>query len=154
MAIPSPSQAVLNARQRRGGLGAASEVRWQWFLREVSDKIKFTLLDRTKIITSHVMSKVVKNLSTPVVKGTGPMGGRVVVNRSKPGEFPRAETTQLMKTIFSDVVEFVDGSCEGYIGTPLDYGVILELKMNRSFLVRTLDESRPDIVKVLTGPIK
>jgi len=42
---------------------------------------------------------------------------------------------------------------DGYVGTPLDYGAILELKMNRSFLRRTLDEERPTIMKILRKPI-
>jgi len=57
-----------------------------------------------------------------------------------------------MKTIFSDV-RFEDGGWTGYVGTPLDYGVILELRMNRSFLVRTLREKTPDLTRILTGPI-
>jgi hypothetical protein len=134
-------------------MGAASDVRWQWFIKEVSDKISLTMLERTRIATNFVMSKVIRNISTAVTKGTGPRGGRVVTNRSKSGEFPHAETTQLMKTIFSDVREFGDGSCEGYVGTPLPYGLILEVRMGRSFLVRTLNEERAEIVRILTGPI-
>lgn len=45
---------------------------------------------------------------------------------------------------------------EGFVGTPLDYGLVLEVskKLDRSFLKRTLDEERPLVMRLLLGPIK
>ena len=77
-----------------------------------------------------------------------------MTGRSKPGEFPHAETTQLLKTIFGEVRQTARGVWDGFIGTPLSYGLILEIKMNRSFLVRSLNEERGNIKRILTGPIK
>ena len=153
MSTPAPSAAVIAAQQRRVGAGAASEVRFQWFLREVSDKISITMRERVRVATEHLKSKVVRNISRPVTKGKGPFGGRVVTNRSLPGEYPKAETTSLLKGIFSDVIDFGNGTVDGIVGTPLDYGLILETRMNRSFLVRTLGEEQQTINRILTGPI-
>lgn len=156
--MPQPSEAVLRALKRRsqtgiGGLAGTSAakqaIRIEWFIKEVSDKINFTMKQRVRIATELVKSQVVKNIS----KAVGKSGGRVT-ERSKPGEFPRADTTQLMKSIFGDTRTTADGAHEGYVGTPLDYGVILELYRDRSFLRRTLDELRTPVTRILSGPIR
>lgn len=139
-------RAAMARRQQRAGERSA---RIEWFIQNVSDKIAHTMHQRVTIATHYVKDKVVRNISRPVTKKKG---GRVT-DRSKPGEFPKADTTQLMKTIFDEVQR--DGkSATGYIGTPLLYGLILETKMNRSFLQRTLEEERSTITRILTGPIK
>ena len=149
-----PSAAVMAARGRRGAVAKRQAVSWEWFNREVVDKISMTMKGRMMLVTDFLRNKVVKNISRPVTKGTGPRGGRVVTNRSKPGEFPKAETTLLMKTIFGMVRPGGKDVWDGFVGTPQDYGVILELRMNRSFLVRTLNEELPSVRRILTGPIK
>ena len=163
MAAQQPSAAVLAARARRSGAGAERAARIDWFADNVIDKVAMTLRQRTKIATDMLKDQVVRNISRPVTKlktgGGRDSAGRFlktsqkVTDRSKPGEFPKADTTQLMKTIFSDTVKTASGY-EGYVGTPLDYGVILETRRQRSFLVRTLNEMRPQITRILTGPIK
>ena len=149
-----PSEAVLGARGRRAGGQAARNVRIEWFIKEVSDKVAMTMKARVKLATEIVRNKVVKNISRPVTKGTGPRGGKVVTDRSKEGEYMKAETTQLMKTVFSDVRQTAPGVWDGFVGTPQDYGVILELRRNRKFLAATLNEERPTVKRILTGPIK
>ena len=154
VAVPNPNAAVLAARARRPGVAAASDVRWEWYIDKVTSKVSMTLTQRMRVATEYLKSCVVKNISTPVVKSRGPRGGRVVTGRSRPGEYPHAETTHLMKTVFSYVRPISRTVVEGFIGTPLDYGLILETKMNRSFLVRTLNEQRGRITKLLVGPIR
>lgn len=150
----APNAEVLAARERRVGAAGAGGVRWELFLDEVIDRVQMSVEQRVRTATEHLRKTIVDNISTPVTKALGPRSGRVVVTeRSKPGEFPRADTTLLMKTIFDDV-EFVDGGWEGRVGTPLDYGVFLELKMDRSFLVRTLNEEYDEIERILTGPLE
>lgn len=148
--------AIERARQRRSEQAAASLVRIQWFVREVSDKIALTARERVRVATEYLKSKVVQNISAPVVKSKGRRGRIVVSGRSKAGEFPRADTTQLIKGIFSTLGEPVRGMFEGYVGTPHDYGLILETsaELNRSFLVRTLREEEAVLRRILTGPIK
>lgn len=150
MAAMGPSKAVMAARSRR-----ATSVRWEWKDKQVFDKIAITLKARMRLAVTMLSQQVTKNISRPVTKSTGVRSGRIVVtNRSKPGEYPKADTTLLRKTIFADVRAAGRGSWDGFVGTPQDYGVILELRMKRSFLVRTLNENKQRIVKMLTGPIK
>ncbi len=149
----APSAAVLAARGRSSAGAAGDKARIEWFIKSVTDKVELSMKKRVKIATAFLLRQTTKNISRPVTKGTGPRGGRVVKNRSKGGEFPKADTTQLMKTLIEDVRKTGD-VWEGFVGTPLDYGVILETKLNRSFLVRTLNENRNNITRILTGPIK
>lgn len=152
-----PSPAVLEARARRAQANERSLIRTQWFIDEVCDKVAISLERRVRIATELVKSKVVKNISRPVTKtylttSTGASFVRIS-NRSVKGEFPKADTTLLMKTIFGDVRKLNDSSIEGNIGTPLDYGLFLEVSHDRSFLVRTLNEERSRISQILSGPI-
>lgn len=152
----APSAAVLKARAARAARSQDSDKNDKWFIREVSDKISMSMKQRTQLAAEFLKSKVVKNISRPVTKGHGPRGGRLITDRSKPGEYPKADTTQLMKSIFSDVRETKKGRWDGYVGTPLDYGAILELsqRLDRSYIRRTLDEERDNIKRILTGPIR
>ena len=151
--MPQPPAVVVEARNRRRTSAAAGGVRFEWFIREVSDKVAMALEERVRLATAHLLSAVVQNISSLVTKSRGPRGGHVVTDRSRPGEFPKADTTQLMKTTFSDVQNFGNGVVDGYVGTPLDYGLILETQMNRSFLVRSLNEENNNITRILTGPL-
>ena len=150
---PIANPAVEAGRARRAEAQAERDVRIEWFIQEVCGKVAIAMRERVKIATHLLKDRVVQNISTPVVKGVGPRGGRVITGRSKEGEFPHAETTQLMKTIFEEVRETEPGMYDGFVGTPLDYGLILETRMNRSFLVRTLNETREDITRILSGPV-
>jgi len=167
--IVTPSAAVLAARARRDEKAEGKELTVRWFIDEVSEKIELTMTKRVRIATEYVKDRIVRNISVPVVRGfeifkdtvldtdNGKTSTRkrretFVVERSQRGEFPRAETTQLMKTIFSEYRNGPGGP-EGYIGTPLDYGLILELRMDRSFLVRTLQEEADVVRSILSGPI-
>jgi hypothetical protein len=153
LAARNPLSALAAARTRRAGFAAKEVVRIEWFIKQTSDKIRLTLRQRVRLATALLKNKVVLNISIPVTKHKGPRGGTIVTNRSKPGEFPRADTVQLMRTIMSGTGGDRKSSW-GFVGTPLDYGLLLETKMNRSFLVRTLNEERGNIVRILTGPIK
>jgi hypothetical protein len=154
MATVNPK--VLEARARRVSDASSSKIRWEWFLREVNDKVATTMQRRVQMATEYVKSRIVQNISRPVTKVVGKRGWIVSTERSKSGEFPKADTTQLLKTIFSQVLETSPGVWDGFIGTPLDYGAILETsaRLNRSFLVRTLNEERETIVRMLAGPLK
>ena len=150
-----PSPAVLAARARREANQQAKDVRLEWYIKQVTTTIRLTLKQRVKLATHLVKTKVVTNISRPVTKTRVRGGGRsrtVVSNRSRPGEFPKVDTTQLMKSIFEDYKNPSPGVFDGYIGTPLDYGVILELYRDRSFLKRTLREQSSRVVAILVGP--
>lgn len=157
-----PSPAVLAARARREANQQAKDVRLEWYIKQVTTTIRLTLKQRVKLATHLVKTKVVTNISRPVTKQRfsrmvegGKWAHRIhVSNRSRPGEFPKADTTLLMKSIFEDYRSPSPGVFEGYVGTPIDYGVILELRRDRSFLVRTMHEQRMRVDAILSGPLK
>jgi hypothetical protein len=128
MAAKKPSAGVLKARAGRAGRQKESDVRWEWFINNVVSKTQLSMKSRVALATNLLRDRVVKNISRPVTKGVGPKGGKVVTNRSKPGEFPKAETTRLMKDIFADV--------------------------RKESGIRTLNENQHTVKKILTGPIK
>jgi len=153
MARIGPSAAVLAARSRATGAAGARDVRIESFVKKVEAKVSLTLKQRMQLATEHLWSTTVRNISKAVGKSSGPRSGRVVVTeRSRPGEFPRADTTQLMKTLFREVRSLNKGVVEGVVGTPTNYGLILETSMNRSFLVRSLNEQRGRITRMITTP--
>lgn len=154
--IKQPSAAVLAARARRGQQNSARGARVEWYLKNVSDVVQMTLKQRVTLATRHLRDQVLRNISKSVGRGTTKSGKTIVTERSKPGEFPRADTTQLMKSIFDEVRQTSKNQVDGYVGTPIDYGAILEtsVKLNRSFLVRTLNEETGTIKRILTGPLK
>jgi hypothetical protein len=142
------SAAVQAAKARRGKREDVQSQKDEWFIQKVVENTNLALADRVAIATNWLRDKVVKNISKPVTKEV--IGGITrVTERSLPGEFPRADTTNLLKTIIAEV-KTEGGVTEGYVGTPVDYGVILELKMDRSFLVRTWNAERANIVRMIT----
>ena len=145
------SAATESATLRRAVRGAKGSVRFQWFINEVNSTIQLTMRQRVVLATELVRSRVVRNISIPVTRGSGGQ----VIQRSKPGEFPRADTTTLKKDIFGITLSR-GGVSDGFVGTTLDYGLILEIskRFDRSFLLRTFKEELPVIRKILTGPIK
>lgn len=150
--MASFSPAVAAARSRRAGRAGRTAVEIESYVDEVSKRIDMTLKQRMTIAVTFLQDRIVKNISIPVTKEVA--GGRTrVTERSKPGEFPRADTTQLMKSIFWDVREDGPGQIAGFVGTPVWYSIPLETMMDRRFLTRTLDEERGSVVRILTGPI-
>ena len=149
----TPSAVIMDARARRGPT-AAGGVRWQWFTPDVLNRVNLTMYERVRVATEMLKSKIVTNLSTAVTVGSGPRGGRVVTGRSVSGEYPHAETSTLMRGIFLDIRKNRNGVVDGFIGTPHSYGLILETKMNRSFLVRTLLEERSRLGLILAAPMR
>lgn len=153
MAVTVP-KSVEQGRARRAATADQRAAKVEWFIKEVSENIRLPLKKRVQIATQFLQDRIVKNISVSVIIIS--KNGRSYTDetsRSAPGEFPRAETTQLMKSIFSEVREPQQGIIEGYVGTPIDYGVILELEMDRSFMVRTLNEEQTKLIAIMTGPI-
>lgn len=145
------SKAVTNALERRGVKARTSGAVVQSFIKQVHANVSLTLVDRVHLATEYLRTRIIKNISKPV--GRDKAGN--VIERSKPGEFPRADTTQLMKTIFTDYEDDPEGNwCEGYVATPLDYGLFLELFMDRSYLSRTLYEELDTIEEIIAGKVE
>lgn len=145
MVSSAEQQAGFSARQAR------VQTRIEWFGREVAQNVSITMKGRVKLAAQLTRDKTVANISRPVTKSKGPRSGRIVVTgRSVAGEFPRADTTRLMKDVFFDTTTTAAGTT-GIVGTTLDYGLILETRRDRSFLRRTLTEVRPIITLMLTS---
>ncbi len=138
------------------------EVKVQLFIDRVMREKTILVANRVKIAGNFLRDMVVANLSRPVRKlqssytsqdasGVATKHTRTAVDpdsRSKPGEFPRADSTRLMKNIFH---HHDAQRVESRIGTSLKYGLILETRMDRSFLRRTLNEMRYQIVRIVQG---
>lgn len=124
------------------------QTRLEWLGDKVAQKVTWGMATRLRLACQLLRDKIVLNISYPVTKYKN-AAGRIVVDpssRSKPGQFPHADTTRLMKDIYWVVN---DKALEGRAGTTLDYGIILELKMDRSFLIRTWNEMKTYVVSVL-----
>ena len=140
------------ARQRRI---TAWNTRLQWYGENVLRNINVGMAARLKAIGQLIRDKVVINISIPVVKEKSKRTNRIIVTeRSQPGEFPRADTTRLMKDIYWEYRPEIQSV---RVGTTLDYGVWLETRMNRSFLRRTFAEVAEEIRIILAtqggGPV-
>ena len=141
------------------------DVKVNLFIANTLKKVVLTVAQRVRIAGQFLQDKVKINLSRPVRKfrvrrtvtdeaGAKKVKTRTIVDRfsrSKPGEFPRADTTQLMKTIFLVSEPDAAGGPRAMVGTPLHYGLILETKLDRSFLRRTLNELRAQLLLILQG---
>ena len=149
-----PSAAILAARGRKGAVRKRQAADLEWFDKKVVAKVDTTLKGRMMSAADFLHDRVVNNISRPVTKSIGPRGGRVVTNRSTSGEFPKVETAQLKRSIFHTVRPGGKEIYDMYVGTSLDYGMILELRMERSFLARTFREEMPTVHRILTRPIK
>lgn len=137
-------------------LGTSYYVDIDFYTDKVYSVVNEEMRRRIGLVTSLLKNTVLVNISIPVEKITTP-SGRVVKKRSDPGEFPRTDTGKLIATMMSGVHEPVPGIQEGYVGSPLDYGLYLETgtrKMaKRPFLTQTLFEQLPVVQSILSSKI-
>lgn len=122
----------------------------EWFIKEVNEKVNATMQQRMGIVVGFLRAKTILNIKKPVVRSIGPRGG-MVVERSSPGEFPRADTTQLLQTLVTDVINVSPGIIDGIVGSPQSYSIPLEKDLDRRFLSRTLEEELGNVRKILLG---
>lgn len=115
-----------------------------WYGPAVVATINRAMLNRGKKVAAYLKAKVVSNISVSITGASG---------RSKPGEFPRAETKRLMGSIFSDVTNAGIGIYDVSVGSTAPYAAPLELSMDRSFLKRTLLEESEEILRIFSTPI-
>ncbi len=147
--VPSPSSGVISARANRN---VTASVETKWHTSKVQRALGTGMRKRLAVAAAVVQSAVVKNISQPVTKGSGPRGGQVILNRSRAGQYPKADTTQLLKSVFSGVDKDVKGDEIGFVGIPLHYGLILETRMDRLLLVASMLEKASEIRQILTRP--
>lgn len=154
MAIPIAGRVLLGlagsaAARRASQRQQRINVKIEWFGRQVQNNIRIGMRQRVRLAAQLLRDKTVVNISRPVTKVKGPRSGRIQVDpksRSKPGEFPKADTTRLMKDVFFEMRG--DGAV---VGSTLDYALILEMKMRRKLFRATLQEMRPALTRILTS---
>lgn len=162
---------AMRARQAIGRREAKHQVKVKSFADKLANDMQVGMAARVKLVGQLLRDKVAINLSRPVTKlpqrrrravtlrsgEVRPAGSQFTWvdpgSRSRPGEFPKAETARLRNNIF---YRFVKGSTQMkrprvLIGTTLGYGVLLETRMRRSFLRRTLREELDMVRKILTS---
>lgn len=125
-------------------------VRLIWLGQQFQQGFSMTMRARIRLAAQLIRDKTVINISTPVRKYRSPRTGRTVVDptsRSRRGEFPHADTTRLMKDVYYEVAT---SGMRAIVGTTLDYGLLLETIMDRSFLRRTLVEMERPVRDILT----
>jgi phage gpG-like protein len=135
------------ARKARAG---RLKARIDWFGTEAFLEIKLTMVQRVAIAGQLLRDKVVVSLAQPVKKITSGSGKTTVdpKTRSKPGQFPRADTTRLMKSI-----SYSQKGTEARVGTNVDYGLIHEVG-DRPFLSRSLKAIRAKLIRIMTQTIR
>lgn len=128
-----------------------------WYGDKVQNNIQVNAKKRLLIAGQALRDLIVVNISRPVtktrVKATGAAAREQktmtkVTNRSKPGEYPKADTTRLMKDIFYDTRK--DGMSV-IVGTSLDYGAVLELstRLDRAYIMKTYNENRDKLARII-----
>jgi hypothetical protein len=124
------------------GALVTSTVRTQWFTEEVKTTVAGTLRKRGDTAADHLKKKIVRNLSQS--------GGIKGLTRSLPGQFPREQTSALKNSITVETSS-TGSVTELSVGTPLFYGVVLETRRNRSFLLRTFNEEVASLRRTIGG---
>lgn len=145
--------AAVEAASRKQGKYGGRKYEIKWNGARMLKVMELEFSKRLRVASQLVKDQVKRNLSKPVLKYESPKTERIVVlreSRSKPGEFPRQETSTLMRDIFSELVApDAAGLRKAVVGTTLGYGLRLETKMRRSFLRRTLNEMLPTVQRIL-----
>lgn len=141
-------EAMLEAKREERRVKITQRI--DWYDARLTAGVKQTAKQRVGFAAQTLRDAIVVNIAKPVHKRKSLRGRRRTVvepsSRSKPGEFPRADTTRLMKDIFWEKIG--DGT-RARVGTTLDYGLFLELFMDRSFILRTFNELKTKLGKIL-----
>lgn len=128
-----------------------TKVRIDWAGPRVQASMRRGMKTRLALIGSMLGSQVKVNLSVPVLKRKSAKTGKlVVVQRSKPGEFPRLDTGALRRGIFYEMLS----DSEVIIASDRWYSLPLEQQMERQFLTRSLRENLSHIERILGAPIR
>jgi hypothetical protein len=120
-------------------------VRTKFYVKEVVSEFESHNRQNVKDATTFLTEQIKRNLTRVWHRGENP---------SKEGEFPHAITGNLAKSIRGRTVKGGKRkkgiTWTGYVSVGEEYGLILELYRNRSFMVRTMEESKQALLKYLT----
>lgn len=117
------------------------------FEKEINDRAEIAL----NVVGTHMVSVLKKVVGIPVVKIKG-----VVTVRSKPGEPPRLETGFGQSSIQFKVVRDDKGHPKLQISVAKNawYMAFLEARMNRPWLVVTMQRERANMARILDQVMK
>ena len=117
---------------------------FQWRIREYTDGLRREMLRRTYRAAAHVQQKTQRNLRVPFYT-EGP---------SKPGEFPRARSVLLLKSV---QIKVEPNTLRGWVYSNLSYALFLEFStrtlFGREFLRRTLYEERDRVKQIFQAKL-
>lgn len=116
-----------------------------WFGSQVTRSLQEQTLLKLGRAGKFVRDKTRANISIDVERLPS---GNVI--RSKPGEFPRRDTTRLYRTLRHNLYT---RTLEVRVESPEPYALTLEQNLDRAFLTRTLREELPAVRTIMTSPI-
>jgi len=135
---------------RQGKMSAVSAITPMWWHEHAK-----TAMETRYRATKVTMHKVAGRTTYVMWRGKpGREKAFKVVQHSKLGEFPRAITKDLMRSVYRGDIEHAGNVTFIRVGTKKFYGKILELTSRsnrRPYLRRTLKEETPEVVKILRG---
>jgi hypothetical protein len=104
------------------------------------------------------MQRTAQYFQTQVMARFSVSNPRPYLNSSKPGEYPRKRTGNLIANILWGPTSISDIKAEGLkvragVGAPARYGAILELFKARLGFVRTAEDLRPVLKVMLEGKV-
>jgi len=108
------------------------------------------------VVQNHAKELIGREGAAKAAKSTTLRSGRKVRKgqlvygavRSKPGEPPMKQTGRLQTSVSRERIKMV-----ARIGTNVKYGRVLELKLNRPWLVRALTEKTPTVNAIISRPM-
>jgi len=133
---------------RAGGTGNAG-VTFKWNGEKIQANMRRHLKKRVTKAVYFLEAQAKRNVTRHQTKVHGP---------SKPGDkFPHEDDSNLVKNITNKVSNVNPQTVEGFFGTPLKYGLFLELGTSkmvaRPFLRTTLDQSRAEVESFINYPM-
>ena len=102
--------------------------------------------DTVRIIAHRVKNTAIKSIREPTIGTIYVRKNDVIHVASKPGDAPNTDSGRLVGSIN---VQHQKLSAKASVGTPLTYGAILELEMNRPWLEPALDKHKDNYHKQL-----
>lgn len=121
--------------------------RIEWYAPAVTAAVDAEIANRVYRVGQHVFKKIQENISVWVEY----QGNKI--KRSKPGEYPRQETSKLRRSVYVQLKRTKLGA-EVRLGARAPYAIVLETSLNRSFIQRTWREEYPTIERMLKKPIR
>jgi len=124
-------------------------------LKELPSKVSKPIKQEVFISAQLIRNSAIKNINTGPRSGAIYMVGAKNSVRSGPGEFPKTDTGQLVKSIST---QRLDSGFKSIVGTDLRYGRFLEFGTSnmqaRPWLLRSAKENEKKIVTNISSAVR